>query len=382
VSHLDTRAVHDGEPDPRIEGAVSLPIFQSSTYTFDGPDDELRYVRYSNSPTHDALHEKLASLEGTEGALVTASGMAAISSVLLTLLDAGDHLFAPRRLYGGTLDLFDDLLPRFDVGHTFLPEGGPRAWEDALSPSTSVLYAESIANPLLDVPDLEALVDFADAHGLVSIIDGTFASPVNLRPAELGFDVVLHSGTKYLAGHSDLAAGVVAGPSDVIDRIGHTLKLLGGMLDPHACFLLYRSLKTLGVRVRQQNATAQAVAEAFQSHDAVKRVLYPGLPSHPDHNRARELLDGFGGMVSFELAPNASVDRFFDGLSLPIRAPSLGGVETLISQPIHTSHKNVDPAVRGEMGINERFVRLSVGLEDREDLVNDLTKALDQSLDA
>jgi cystathionine gamma-synthase/cystathionine gamma-lyase/cystathionine beta-lyase len=378
---LDTRAVHDGEPDPRIEGAVSLPIFQTATYTHDDPDDPVRYVRYNNSPNHEALHDKLASLEGTDEALVTASGMAAISAALLTLLDAGDHLVAPRALYGGTLDLFDDLLPRFDVGHTFLPESGPDTWEAVLEPSTEVLYAESIANPLLEVPDLAAMAEFADAHGLVSVIDSTFASPVNLRPADLGFDVVLHSGTKYLAGHSDLAAGVVAGPSDHLDRIGYTLKLLGGMLDPHACFLLHRSLKTLGVRVRRQNETAQAVAEALHAHDAVERVLYPGLPSHPSHDRAQDLLDGYGGMVSVNLAPTASVDAFFDALTLPIRAPSLGGVETLITQPIHTSHKNVDPAVRQEMGITERFVRLSVGLEDPDDLVTDLTTALDASLE-
>jgi cystathionine gamma-synthase/cystathionine gamma-lyase/cystathionine beta-lyase len=376
---LDTRAIHDGEPDPRIEGAVSLPIFQTATYTHADPDAPVRYVRYNNSPNHEALHEKLASLEGTDDACVSASGMAAISSALLTLLDAGDHLVAPRALYGGTLDLFDDLLPRFDVGHTFLPPGGPDAWASALSPSTEVLYAETITNPLLGVPDLEAMADFAEAHGLVSVIDSTFASPVNLRPAELGFDVVLHSGTKYLAGHSDLAAGVVAGPSDLLDQVGSTLKLLGGMLDPHACFLLHRSLKTLGVRVRRQNETAQAVAEALAAHDAVDRVLYPGLPAHPDHDRARSLLDGYGGMVSFALAPAASVEAFFDGLSLPIRAPSLGGVETLVTQPIHTSHKNVDPAVREEMGITERFVRLSVGLEGRDDLVDDLTTALDES---
>jgi cystathionine gamma-synthase/cystathionine gamma-lyase/cystathionine beta-lyase len=377
---LDTRAVHDGEPDPRIEGAVSLPIFQTATYTHEDPDDAVRYVRYSNSPNHEALHDKLASLENTDDALVTASGMAAISAALLTLLDAGDHLVAPQSLYGGTLDLFDDLLPRFDVGHTFLPDDDPGAWEEALEPSTEVLYAESIANPLLEVPDLAAMAEFADAHGLVSVIDSTFASPVNLRPAELGFDVVLHSGTKYLAGHSDLAAGVVAGPSAHLDRIGYTLKLLGGMLDPHACFLLHRSLKTLGVRVRQQNETARAVAEALHAHDAIERVLYPGLPSHPSHDRARDLLDGYGGMVSFNLAPTASVDAFFEALTLPIRAPSLGGVETLITQPIHTSHKNVNAAVREEMGITERFVRLSVGLEGRDDLVSDLTTALDESL--
>jgi len=377
MSDLDTRAVHDGEPAPRIEGAVSLPIFQTATYTHEDPDDPVRYVRYNNSPNHEAVHEKLASLEGTDDALVTASGMAAISSALLALLDGGDHLVAPRSLYGGTLDLFDDLLPRFDVDHTFLPESGPDAWEAVLEPSTSVLYAESITNPLLDVPDLESMAEFADAHGLVSVIDSTFASPVNLRPAELGFDVVLHSGTKYLAGHSDLAAGVVAGPSALIDRVGHTLKLLGGMLDPHACFLLHRSLKTLGVRVRQQNETAQAVAEALHVHDAVDRVLYPGLPAHPSHDRARDLLNGNGGMVSFNLAPAASVDAFFDALTLPIRAPSLGGVETLITQPMHTSHKNVDPAVREDMGITERFVRLSVGLEGVEDLLEDLSRALD-----
>jgi cystathionine gamma-synthase/cystathionine gamma-lyase/cystathionine beta-lyase len=380
MTDLDTRAVHDGEPTPRVEGAVSLPIFQTATYTHEDPDAPVRYVRYSNSPNHEALHDKLASLEGTEDALVTASGMAAISSTLLSLLDAGDHLVAPRSLYGGTLGLFDDLLPRFDVGHSVLPEGGPDAWTEALTPSTTVLYAEAIANPLLEVPDLEAMAAFADAHDLTAVIDSTFASPVNLRPAELGFDVVLHSGTKYLAGHSDLAAGVVAGPSGLVDRVAHTLKLLGGVLDPHACFLLHRSLKTLGVRVRQQNATAQAVAEALHAHAAVERVLYPGHPTHPDHDRARALFDGYGGMVSFDLAPAAAPNAFFNALSLPIRAPSLGGVDTLVTQPIHTSHRDVPPEVRRDMGITERFVRLSLGLESSDDLVGDLTTALDAAL--
>jgi cystathionine gamma-synthase/cystathionine gamma-lyase/cystathionine beta-lyase len=377
---LDTRSIHAGEPDPRIEGAVTLPIFQTATYTHEDPEASPRYVRYNNSPNHEALHEKLAALAQTESALVTASGMAAISSALLSLLDAGDHLVAPRGLYGGTLDLFDDLLPQFDIGHTLVAEDTPEAWAAAVRPNTTVLYAESIANPLLKVPDLAAMVDFADANDLVAVIDNTFASPVNLRPAELGFDVVLHSATKYLGGHSDLAAGVVAGPDDLLDDVRHTTKLLGGMLDPHACFLLHRSLKTLGVRVRQQNDTAQAVAEALAAHDAIERVRYPGLSAHPDHDRARTLLDGFGGMVSFDLASAAHVDAFFDALSLPIRAPSLGGVETLITQPIHTSHKNVDPAVRDELRITKRFVRLSVGLEGAEDLVDDITTALDASL--
>jgi cystathionine gamma-synthase/cystathionine gamma-lyase/cystathionine beta-lyase len=379
MSTLDTRAIHDGEPEPRIEGAVSLPIFQTATYTHEDPNDPVRYVRYNNTPNHEALHRKLASLESTEEALVTASGMAAISSTLLTLLNAGDHLVAPQSLYGGTLDLFDDLLPRFDVGHSFLPDEDPSSWSEALTPSTKILYAESITNPLLEVPDLEAMATFAEEHDLIAVIDSTFASPVNCRPTELGFDVVLHSATKYLAGHSDLAAGVVAGSSDVLDRIGHTLKLLGGMLDPHACFLLHRSLKTLGVRVREQNETALAVAEVLDSHPAISQVRYPGLPEHPDHERAQRLLDGFGGMVSFELVPSADVDAFFEHLSLPIRAPSLGGVESLITQPIHTSHTNMDPEARAALGITDRFVRLSVGLEGAEDLVQDLTTALDSS---
>jgi cystathionine gamma-synthase/cystathionine gamma-lyase/cystathionine beta-lyase len=303
-----------------------------------------------------------------------------LAVTLLSLLGAGDHLVAPRSLYGGTLDLFDDLLPRFEVEHTLVAEETPEAWAAAVQPNTEVLYAESIANPLLEVPDLAGMGHFADAHDLVAVIDNTYASPVNLRPAELGFDVVVHSATKSLGGHSDLAAGVVAGPDDLLDDVRHTTKLLGGMLDPHACFLLHRSLKTLGVRVRQQNETAKAVAKALTRHDAVDRVRYPGLPSHPDHDRAQALLDGFGGMLSFDLVPGATVEAFFEALSLPIRAPSLGGVETLITQPIHTSHKNVAPAVREELGITERFVRLSVGLEGPEDLLDDLTTALDASL--
>jgi len=381
MSTLDTRSVHAGEPDPRVEGAVTLPIFQSATYTHEDPEAPPRYIRYNNTPNHEALHEKLAALTETESTLVTASGMAAISSTLLSLLDAGDHLVAPRSLYGGTLDLFDDLLPRFEVEHTLVAEDTPDAWTAAVQPNTKVLYAESIANPLLEVPDLVAMIDFAETQNLVAVIDNTFASPVNLRPAELGFDVILHSATKYLGGHSDLAAGVVAGPDDLLDDVRYTTKLLGGMLDPHACFLLHRSLKTLGVRVRQQNETAQAVAETLARHDAVDQVRYPGLSSHPDHERAKALLDGFGGMVSFDLVPDADVNAFFEALSLPIRAPSLGGVETLITQPIHTSHKNVDRAVREELGITERFVRLSVGLEGREDLSDDLSTALDASLD-
>ncbi|MFB6231182.1 MAG: PLP-dependent aspartate aminotransferase family protein [Salinibacter sp.] len=379
---FDTDAVHAGEPDPPIERAVTLPIFQTATYTNEPQDGAVRYVRYNNSPNHEALHEKLAALTHTEDALVTASGMAAISSALLTLLDAGDHLVVPRSLYGGTLTLLGDLLPQFDIEHSFLPDDGPATWAGVVRPETEVLYAESITNPLLSIPDLEAMVAFAEAHDLVAVIDNTFASPVNLRPAKLGFDVVVHSATKYLGGHSDLAGGVVAGPSDLLDGARKTVKLLGGSLDPHACFLLHRSLKTLGVRVRKQNRTAHTIAEALVQHDAVDQVHYPGLSSHPDHDRACALFDECGAMVSFELSPASTPDDFFEALSLPLRAPSLGGVETLITQPRYTSHKDVPSALREKLGITERFVRLSVGLEGPDDLVEDLTTALDHSLDA
>ncbi|WP_263786469.1 trans-sulfuration enzyme family protein [Salinibacter grassmerensis] len=381
MSTLDTQSIHAGEPDPRIEGAVSMPVFQTATYTHDDPDDEPRYVRYNNSPNHEALHDKLAALTQTESALVTASGMAAISSALLSVLETGDHLVAPRSLYGGTLALLDDLLPQFGIAHTLVAEDTPEAWAAALQPNTKVLYAESITNPRLEVLDLTGMVDFAEEHALTTVIDNTFASPVNLRPASLGFDVVLHSATKYLGGHSDLAAGVVAGASEHLGDVHQTTKLLGGMLDPRACGLLHRSLKTIGVRVRKQNATARALASALADHDGVERVHHPSLPSHAHHDRARTLLDGFGGMVGLELAPQTDVDPFFDALSLPLRAPSLGGVETLVSQPVHTSHKNVDPAVRQAMGITDRFVRVSVGLEGPDDLTEDFTAALDAGLD-
>jgi len=380
MSTLDTRSIHAGEPEPRIEGAVSMPVFQTATYAHDDPGATPRYIRYNNSPNHEALHEKLASLTRTDGALVTASGMAAISSALLSVLEAGDHLVAPQSLYGGTLALFNDLLPRFGVTHTLVADDAPDAWTSALQPNTAVLFTESIANPLLGIPDLKGMVDVAKNHGLATVIDNTFASPVNLRPATLGFDLVVHSATKYLGGHSDLAAGVVAGASAWLEDVRHTAKLLGGTLDPHACFLLHRSLKTLGVRVRQQNATAGHLARALTEHEGIEQVHHPSLPSHPNRDRAQALLDGFGGMVSLRLSPAVEIDPFFEALSLPLRAPSLGGVETLVTQPIHTSHQDVDPSIRHALGITERVVRVSVGLEGAGDLIEDFTGALDAGL--
>jgi len=377
---LDTQLVHAGEPAPRYGGAVTMPVFQSSTFEYGGQGryDDVRYLRLSNSPNHEVLHAKLASIEGGEAALVTSSGMAAISAALFTVLRPGDHLLAQRTLYGGTHDLVTETLARWGVHHDFIDAEDPRDWAAALRPTTRAIYVEALTNPLLEVADLPAVTRFAREHGLVSLIDATFATPVLLRPIALGFDLVLHSATKYLNGHSDLVAGAVIGRARLVEDVRHTLNLFGGSLDPHACFLLHRGMKTLGVRVRQQCATALAVARALHEHPRVTRVCYPGLPSHPGHARAKELLrGGFGAMLSFELDGGvATTQELFSRMTLPIDAPSLGGPETLVTRPAQTSHAGLDPEVRRRLGIGDGLVRMSVGLEDADDLVADLRQAL------
>ncbi|MCF8063577.1 MAG: aminotransferase class I/II-fold pyridoxal phosphate-dependent enzyme [Deltaproteobacteria bacterium] len=376
---METKLIHEGEPSPRIEGAVSIPIFQSSTFEYAGQDSyhDLRYIRLNNTPNHAALHRKLAALENGEAALVTASGMAAISTVLLTLLSPGDHLLAQDCLYGGTHDLLKGDLAGLGMEFSVLDGTAPRTWEAALRPETRVLYMETVTNPLLQVADLEAAAAFAREHGLVSVIDNTFASPVNFRPLDWGFDLSIHSCTKYLNGHSDIVAGAVIGKADAIERITHKLNHLGGSLDPHACFLLHRGLKTLSVRLRHQNESALAVAGYLQKHPGVRRVHYPGLESHPDHARARRLLDGFGGMLSFEIEGGVEqADAFIENTTLPISAPSLGGVETLITRPATTSHAGLSPKDREAMGISDSLIRLSVGLEHPDDLIEDFEQAL------
>jgi cystathionine beta-lyase/cystathionine gamma-synthase len=377
---LDTQLVHAGEPEPRYGGAVTMPVFQSSTFEYGGQGryDDVRYLRLSNSPNHEVLHRKLAAIEGGEAALVTSSGMAAISAALLTVLRPGDHLLAQRTLYGGTHDLVTETLVRWGVHHDFIDAEDPRDWAAALRPTTRAIYVEALTNPLLEVADLPAVARFAREHGLVSLIDATFATPVLLRPIALGFDLVLHSATKYLNGHSDLVAGAVIGRARLVEDVRHTLNLLGGSLDPHACFLLHRGLKTLGVRVRQQCATALRVAQALHAHPRVTRVCYPGLPEHPGYARAKELLrGGFGAMLSFELDGGvAATERMFARMRLPIDAPSLGGPETLVTRPAQTSHAGLDPEVRRRLGIGDGLVRMSVGLEDADDLVADLQQAL------
>jgi cystathionine beta-lyase/cystathionine gamma-synthase len=376
---LETKLIHAGEPEPSIEGAVAMPIFQSSTFGYQpgAGYNELRYIRLNNTPNHRALHEKLAALEQGERALVTASGMAAITTSLLSLLSTGDHLLIQDCLYGGTHDFVTTDLPALGIEFDFIDGNDPDSWKRLLRPETRAVYVETLGNPMLGLPNFESVVVFARDNGLVSMIDNTFASPVNFRPLEKGFDLSLHSATKYLNGHTDIVAGVVVGRADLVERITHKLNHLGGALDPHACFLLHRGLKTLALRVRQQNQSALAISEFLQNEAAVARVIYPGLESHPQHGRAHALLDGFGGMLSFELHGGAeAADRLVANLGLPINAPSLGGVETLITRPALTSHSGMAPQARHRLGITDGLIRLSVGIEAVEDILADFDRAL------
>jgi cystathionine beta-lyase/cystathionine gamma-synthase len=376
---LDTKLIHAGEPEPRILGAVTLPIFQSVTFEHTGPPSYhgVRYIRLNNTPNHLALHQKLAALENAEAALVTSSGMAAISTTLLTVLGSGDHLLAQDCLYGGTHGFLTHECPALGIAVDSIDANDPPSWKRKLRPTTRAIYVETMTNPLLGVGDLRAVVAFARTHGLVSIIDNTFATPVNFRPPEVGFDLSIHSCTKYMNGHDDIAAGAVIGPADWIEKTTHRLNHLGGSLDPHAAFLLHRGMKTLGVRVRYQNESALRIARFLAAHPAVARVNYPGLESHPHHARARELFDGYGGTLSFDLVGGvAAAERLMGALRLPISAPSLGGVDTLIMRPAMISHANLSPEERARLGIGDGLVRLSVGLESTEDLIEDLEQGL------
>src|SRR6266704_2033629 len=369
---IETKLIHSGEPDPRIQGAISMPIFQTAMFEYAGEKGyhAIRYIRLNNTPNHLALHQKLAALENAEAALVTASGMAAISTTLLAVLSSGDHLLAQDCLYGGTHDFVTEDFASFGIGYDFIDGEDPASWKKKLRPNTRAVYVETITNPLLKVADLKAVVEFAREHGLISIIDNTFASPVNFRPAEWGFDLSLHSCTKYLNGHSDIVAGAIIGRDDLVQKVKHRLDHLGGSLDPHAAFLLHRGMKTLALRVKCQNESALMIARFLEGHPAVARVHYPGLESHHRHRRARELFDGFGGVVSFELKGSVEeAQQFMSHTTLPISAPSLGGVETLTTRPATTSHSGMSAEDRRNLGISDRLIRLSVGIEATDDII-------------
>ena len=376
---IETKLIHDGEPKPRIAGAVSMPIFQSSTFEYVGEEGyhDIRYIRLNNTPNHLVLHEKLAGLENGEAALVTASGMAAISTSLLSILSSGDHFLAQDCLYGGTHDLITKDFPSFGIEVDFVDGDDPDSWRKKLKPNTKAFYVETISNPLMQVTDLKAVVSFAKEHNLVSLVDNTFASPINFRPSEWGFDLSWNSCTKYLHGHNDIVAGGVIGRVHLVEKIKHKLDHMGATLDPHTCFLLHRGIKTLAVRMKHQNESALAIANFLAASSAVKKINYPGLASHPQHGRARELFDGFSGMLSFELEGDvADADRFMRSTTLPIVAPSLGGVETLITRPATTSHAGLSADERRQRGISDNLIRVSVGIENTDDLIDDFERAM------
>jgi cystathionine beta-lyase/cystathionine gamma-synthase len=376
---IETKLIHAGTPEPRILGAVAMPIFQSAMFEYAGETSyhDLKYIRLNNTPNHIAIHQKLAALENAQAALVSASGMAAIASTLLTVLAPGGHLLAQNCLYGGTHDLLTKDFGGFGFSYDFIDADAPGSWAAALRPDTKAIYVEAMTNPLLQVADLRAVVEFARAHHLISIIDNTFATPINFRPIEAGFDLALHSATKYLNGHADIVGGAVVGRAELIERITHRMNHLGGSMDPHAVFLLARGIKTLALRVRQQNQSALAIARFLANHPAVASVNYPGLESHPRHQRARELFEGCGGVLSFELKGSTErADQFIHATRIPIVAPSLGGVESLLTRPATTSHAGLTPEDRLRLGIGDTLIRMSVGIEAPEELVEDLAQAL------
>jgi cystathionine beta-lyase/cystathionine gamma-synthase len=379
---MDTLAVHGGEPRPGPDGSAVFPIYQGTVYEVEPGTGyhDLKYIRLNSTPSQRYLHDKLAVLEGAEAAVATSSGMAAVTTILLSLMRAGDHLLASDCLYGGTHDFLTGRAADLGWSFSFVDAGRPETWEAARTDRTKVFLVETITNPLMRVGLLDQVADFGRREGIVTVIDNTFASPVNFRPLQAGFDLVFHSATKYLGGHSDLVAGAVMGGADLIERVRKTINLFGGSLDPHAGFLLARGIKTLALRVQAQNANALALARFLEDHPAVAAVNYPGLASHPDHAHADKLLSGFGGMLSLRLhGGEQAAQALLDAVTLAYVAPSLGGVETLITRPVATSHAGMSLQDRERLGITADLIRISSGIEGTQDLVGDFAQALDKA---
>ncbi|HZR15891.1 MAG TPA: aminotransferase class I/II-fold pyridoxal phosphate-dependent enzyme [Verrucomicrobiae bacterium] len=369
-----TQCVHAGTHLDERTGGVGSPIFPSTSYAYPNPANENIYPRYFNVPNQRVVARKIAALEKGEEALVFGSGMAAISTVLFAHLKPGDHALFQADLYGGTYHFLSGELSAFGI-QTGLA-GTPEEFEAALRPNTRVIYVESPSNPLLRCIDLAAVAAVARNHGLLSIIDNTFATPINQNPIELGIDVVVHSATKYLNGHTDVNAGVAVSSGAVIRKVAECAINHGGTLDAHGCYQLERGMKTLALRVQRHNENASRFAEFLQHHPAVARVNYPGLPSHPDHQIATRQMRGFGGMLSFELRESARVNEVLRRLRVATPALSLGGVETLVCLPSQTSHRSMSPEERERAGISAGLIRVSVGIEDLEDLYEDFDQAL------
>jgi len=375
---LSTRAIH-GDPKARADWtAVAPPLYQSATFTNPvGSSAEVLYTRYGNNPNQVDIGKKLALLEGAEAALFLSSGMGATALAHLAVLRPGDHLLASEWIYGGVFRLFREEFGKLGIDVSFVNPTQARAWKRAMRKTTRAVFLETPTNPLMRVIDLEPVATLCKAEGLALIVDATFASPVNFRPLEHGADLVIHSATKYLNGHTDVIAGAVAGTDQVVDEVRRLMQVWGQAIDPFAAWLIDRGMRTLTVRVRRQNEIGLAVAEWCAKQDGISKVHYPGLPSHPDHELAKRMLEGFGGMLGIELKGGVrAAERFLKALTIAAHAPSLGGVETLVSEPRLTSHASLTAEQRAQAGIPDGFLRFSLGLEDPDDLIADFAQAL------
>jgi cystathionine beta-lyase/cystathionine gamma-synthase len=380
----ETKAVRGAADLNKKNGPLATPIYQTSTFEVTDNDEQLSathtdhfYTRYGN-PTNTVAEKTIAALEGVDAALTFASGMGAVTTTIMALLKSGDHIVAQRDIYGGVNKFLSQWLPKMGIETTFVDTTDYEQHARAIRPNTKLLYVESPTNPTLRIVDFKKVAALAKQHKLLSMIDATFGTPINQHPAEFGIDLVMHSGTKYLAGHTDLICGVVAARHELIEKIWETRTTLGNCMDPHASWMLVRGLKTLAVRVARQNENAQRVAEFLSENAKVRRVHYPFLKSHPQHALAREQMSGGGGMVTFEVeGTGEDARRASESMRLFTLAPSLGGVESLVSIPVLTSHAMIPAAERARMGVNEQMIRLSVGIENVDDLIADLERALE-----
>ncbi|MEZ4829793.1 MAG: PLP-dependent aspartate aminotransferase family protein [Bacteroidia bacterium] len=375
--HLNksTAAVHAGTIRDDANRGILSPLYPGTSYEYIDAEKSI-YPRYANTPNQDAVVKKLCALEHGEDGMVFGSGMGAVVSTLLALLRQGDHAIFQGGIYGGTHHMITAEFPGLGIGYSFTESGDPAEFQAAIRPETKLIYIETPSNPLLSLVDIAAIVAIAKKNGLLTVIDNTFASPVNQNPLDLGVDIVLHSGTKYLAGHSDIICGAALASAEIMQIIRNRSVNLGATLNAETCFLLERSLRTLVVRVERQNLNAMELARYLSQNPSVSAVWYPGLESHPGHEIALKQMTGFGGMLSFELK-DLDVVAFQQALKLIQPAMSLGGVESIISSPRMTSHAKISPEARAKMGISDQLLRLSVGIEDVNDLIQDIQQALE-----
>lgn len=374
---VNTVCLHSGElEDTTFKGAVS-PLYMATSYAFDDVDIK-RYPRYFNTPNQEALCKKLAALEHAEVALIFGSGMAAISTALMAFLKAGDHIVLQQTMYGGTYHFAVTQLNKYGIDYSFTNGWAVEDFEKEIKPNTKVVYLETPSNPLLTITDIQGVAQLAQSKGLISMIDNTFASPINQNPIDFGVDVVLHSATKYMGGHSDICAGVVAASQAHMDQVFQSAICFGGNLSDYTVWLLERSIKTMGIRVKAQNDNALKMANYLESNPDVEKVYYPGLKNHPDHELAQSQMSGFGGMLSFEL-PDVDISQFFKHLKLIKPVMSLAGVESTVILPVTTSHALMSPEDREKQGIKDYLIRFSLGIEDIDDLIVDIEQAIAQA---